>query len=71
MDATAKRVKMDASANHQQPQYTYPNLEAGEIVQCLLELELDITRQQLQEPKDHKEKIRVIFLKFVSNMTCA
>jgi hypothetical protein len=46
--------------------FQFPVLKPAMIIQCLAELGCEITKEELEEPQHHKEKIRKIFMTMVS-----
>lgn len=56
-------VTMDLSTGP--PTYIFPILKSSEILQCLSEIEVPLTKQELTEPARHKEKLRGVFLAMV------
>jgi len=55
---------MDVTATHSvvsQPGYFFPVLKPNDIQKCMSELGFDMTKEELQEPAHHKEKLRKAF----------
>lgn len=48
------------------PAFMFPVLKFNEIVQCLEELEIDITKQELSEPLRHRDRLRQMWFMVVS-----
>mmetsp|Transcript_71597 Transcript_71597/g.108136 ORF Transcript_71597/g.108136 Transcript_71597/m.108136 type:complete len:467 (+) Transcript_71597:59-1459(+) len=44
-----------------QTQFIFPLLKTGEIVQCMSELDIELTKAEMMEPQRHKEKVRNVF----------
>jgi kinetochore protein Nuf2 len=42
-------------------QFIFPVLKTGEILQCMAELGIDLSKAELSEPQRHKEKLRKVF----------
>jgi kinetochore protein Nuf2 len=42
-------------------QFIFPVLKNGEILQCMAELGIDLSKAELSEPQRHKEKVRKVF----------
>lgn len=46
-------------------QFIFPVLKSADILQCMTELGIEMTKAELAEPHRHKDKIRTIFLQLV------
>ncbi len=57
---------MDISYNTNKPQYRFPILKDKEIIECLTDAGIEVSSNELMEPNRHKEKVKAIFLEFVS-----
>jgi hypothetical protein len=58
---------MDNTEIQQSVGYSYPQLKPTEIVQCMEELGISLTKDELLEPQKHKDKIRNIFVQLVGS----
>ncbi|CAB9505864.1 Kinetochore protein nuf2 [Seminavis robusta] len=43
-------------------QFAFPLLKSSEILQCLSELEIELSKAELSEPQRHRDKLRKVFL---------
>ena len=50
--------------------FIYPILKPADIIQCLSEIGIEISRDELQNPGHHKEKLRKIFTALVRTVLC-
>ena len=48
-----------------QPQYIFPILKHADILQCMSELGVELTKAELVEPQRHKERVRRVFVALV------
>jgi hypothetical protein len=56
---------MDLTSNGPPASYIFPILRSQDIVECISELEIELSSQELTEPSRHKEKLRTIWLRLV------
>ena len=49
-------------------QFVFPILKSVDILQCMSELGIEMTKQELAEPQRHKEKLRQIFMCLVRTL---
>jgi hypothetical protein len=63
---------MDLTTNSSSPptHFIFPILKSGEILQCMSELGIEMSKEELTEPQRHKEKLRQIFVHLVRNLQC-
>ena len=54
---------MDLTANQQ---YSFPICKNAEILECLLEVGIELSEAELTEPGRHKDKVRAVFSSLVS-----
>lgn len=47
--------------------FIFPSLRNSEILECLRELGIEMTKTELLEPANNREKLRNVFLKLVRN----
>jgi hypothetical protein len=62
---------MDLTANSSSPQFIFPILKSTDILQCMFELGIEMSKEELMEPQRHKEKLRQIFVQLVRNLQYA
>ena len=46
-------------------QFIFPVLKSADILQCMTELGIEMTKAELTEPHRHKDKVKGIFLQLV------
>lgn len=46
-------------------QFIFPVLKSADILQCMTELDIEITKTELAEPQRHRDRLRKVFLKLV------
>ena len=46
-------------------QFIFPVLKSADILLCMTELEIDLTKAELSEPHRHKDKIKKVFMALV------
>ena len=56
---------MDLTSHHPTA-YVFPTLKTVDILLCLAELDIELSKQELTEPQRHKEKLRSVFVSLVS-----
>lgn len=61
----ATTLTMDLTSNGPPASYIFPILRSQDIVECISELEIELTSQELTEPSRYKEKLRTIWLRLV------
>ena len=67
MDATGGFITMAGDRVHRSTAtYIFPTLKLSEILQCLEELEIPISKQELTEPSRHRDKLRQMWIRVVS-----
>lgn len=52
---------MSMPPTHHHTQYIFPVLKSSEILQCMQELGIEMSKAELTEPQRHKEKVRKVF----------
>ena len=55
---------MDITTNKHN--YSFPLLKNVELLQCLSDLGLEMTESELMEPNRHRDRVRSVFVMFVS-----
>lgn len=59
-------VTMDLTTNSSAPStYIFPLLKHSDILQCMSELGIEMTKAELAEPNRHKERTRKVFLQLL------
>jgi kinetochore protein Nuf2 len=56
---------MDATTGPADRAYLFPVLRWSEILQCMSELGIELTKQDVQEPQHSKEKLRTVYLQLL------
>jgi len=53
------------NTNHHKHTYPFHILKASVVLQCLSELDMDLTEDELRDPAHHKEKVKALFQSLV------
>ncbi|KAL7557836.1 hypothetical protein ACA910_009141 [Epithemia clementina (nom. ined.)] len=71
MDATAGFISLGGGDRVQKspPSFLFPVLKFSEIVQCLEELEINLTKQELSDPSHHRDRLRLMWFQVLEVCT--
>lgn len=58
-------MDLTSSSGFAPTQYIFPILKHSDILQCMSELSIELTKAELAEPARHKDRIKRVFLQLV------
>lgn len=57
---------MDLTTSHNPTHFIFPVLRHSDILQCMSELGVELTKAELVEPSRHRDRVKKVFIALVS-----